>query len=163
MKIAIIYSTKHGFTEKCSKLLSEGLSCESDILNIKNEKNINISEYQLVVLGSSVYAGRINKNLSDFINRNKDILNEKSICLFTCNMHKGQEALEQIEKVFPEFLVEKSIYKASFGGNFDFSKMNFLEKNIIKKIAKTDKSVENIELNNIKEMQDAINKKCLEV
>jgi hypothetical protein len=39
--------------------------------------------------------------------------------------------------------------------------MNFLEKVIVKKIAKVEKDVENMELENIKLLQDKINEICL--
>ena len=157
MKNVIIYSSKHGFTEKCAEMLKEGLRDGSDLINLKENPKIDLNNYQVIILGSSVYAGNIQKDMKEFINNNLKVLLEKNTGLFTCNMHKREEAEEQLKKVFPLELIERSFVVTFFGGGFDFSKMNFIEKQIVKKIVKVTENVENIEQENIKMMQEKIN------
>lgn len=157
MKNLIIYSSKHGFTKKCAEMLKEGLKDGGDLINLKENQKIDLDNYQVIILGSSVYAGNIQKDMKDFIEKNHDALMEKNTGLFTCNMHKGQEAEEQLKKVYPLNLVEKSFMVTFFGGSFDFKKMNFIEKQIVKKIAKVSESVETIEVENIRKMQEKVN------
>jgi len=157
MKNVIIYSSKHGFTKKCAEMLKEGLKDGSNLINLKDNPIIDLNDYQVIILGSSVYAGNIQKDMKEFINNNLKVLLEKNTGLFTCNMHKREEAEEQLKKVFPLELIERSFVVTFFGGGFDFSKMNFIEKQIVKKIVKISENTENIEHENIKMMQDKIN------
>lgn len=161
MKVAVIFATKYGFTEKCAELLSEGVKCETKLINLKKEKAGELDNYDLIVLGSSVYAGKIQKEMIDFIGAEKEKLITKKIALFSCNMHQGEEGEKQLKNIFPKEIYDNSFFSVSFGGKFDFNKMNFLEKVIVKKIAKVEKDVENIELENIKLLQDKINEICL--
>ncbi len=135
-------------------MLKEGLRDGNDLINLKENPKIDLNNYQVIILGSSVYAGTIQKDMKEFINKNLEVLLEKHTGLFTCNMHKGEEAREQLEKVFPINLIEKSFLVTFFGGGFDFGKMNFIEKQIVKKIVKVTENVENIEQENIKMMQE---------
>ena len=59
-------------------------------------------------------------------------------------MREGNEAAEEINTSFPQELLTNAIAKESFGGAFNFKKMNFLERMIVKKVAKIDKDTSNI-------------------
>ena len=68
MKILIAYFSQSGNTEKIAKSIFEG--CQGQDVDIKPIKDINpltLSEYELVFLGSGIYASRVNKSLSDLI------------------------------------------------------------------------------------------------
>lgn len=162
MRVAVVYSSKHGFTAECAGLLAEKIHCPTDLYNLKEGKIPDIHQYGLVVMGSAVYAGKIQKEILDLWNGAQAELLARKLYLFTCNMHQGEEGEKQLGQVFPEKLYESAEMAMSFGGKFDFSKMNFLEKMIVKKIAKVDKDVENKELENIEKMAAAINDLCRE-
>ncbi len=61
MKNCILFTTKHGSTEKASLLLKEKLNAETDIINLKDVKKPDISDYDTVILGASIYMGKIQK------------------------------------------------------------------------------------------------------
>ncbi len=102
MKTAVIFATKYGFTEKCANLLSEGLGCETKLINLKKEKVGELDNFDVVVLGSSVYAGKLQKEMIDFIGSEKERLITKNVALFSCNMHQGEEGERQLKKHFPK-------------------------------------------------------------
>lgn len=138
MKGLIIYSSKHGTTEYCAKKLKENLNSQFDIINIKNVKTIDINNYSKIIIGTSVYAGAINKDLKAYVESNKAELLTKDLGIFMCCMSKEDKANQQFKDNFSEELLKSSKIIASFGGEFKFSKMNFFEKTIIKIIAKND-------------------------
>ena len=72
MKSIIIYSTKYGSTEKASELLKENMKGEVDLVNIMKETVPDIKGYDNVIFGGSVYIGKIQKKLTNYINENID-------------------------------------------------------------------------------------------
>ena len=68
MKILIAYLSQSGNTEKIAKSIFEG--CQGQDVDIKLIKDVNpstLNEYDLVFLGSGIYASRVNKSLADLI------------------------------------------------------------------------------------------------
>jgi len=144
MKTIIIYGTKHGCTEKCAKILSEKLTGKIDLYNLKEKKDIDISQYDKVIIGGSMYIGKIRKEVSEFCLKNLSILKDKKLGLFICCMGEGDSVEKQLNEAFPQELIENAVAKESFGGEFIFKKMNFLERLIVKKVSKIEKDVSNI-------------------
>ena len=149
MKTAIIFATKHGCTEKCSQTLAGELNNNASLINLETIKDIDLTQYNIIILGGSIHAGMINKSLKRFIDRNLEQLTKKTIGLFLCCMEEGEKAEEQFSNAFPEELRKISKAKGFFGGAFDFEKMNFFEKAIIKKIANIEESYSKINNTNI--------------
>lgn len=77
MKTAIVYATKYGCTKKCAEILKTYLHGEVNILSVKADK-INLSQYDTVFIGGSVYMGKIQKEITHFCKRNlKQLLHKK--------------------------------------------------------------------------------------
>lgn len=156
MKTVIIYTTKHGCTDKCAHTLANELDINTSLKNLETEKNIDFSKHDTVIIGGSIHAGAINKKLRSFVDKNVDSLLQKKLGLFICCMYEGEKALAQFQDAFPEVLREKAIAHGIFGGEFDLEKMNFLEKAIVKKVANVEESVSNINYANIKSFAEKI-------
>jgi menaquinone-dependent protoporphyrinogen oxidase len=144
MKTLIVYATKHGCTEKCAYRLKENLSGEIELANLKNKPKHRIEEYDTVLIGGSIHAGRIQKSVPKFCKTHLGSLLKKKIGLFICCMEKGEKAEEQFGKAFPKELQDHAKAKGCFGGALDFDKMNFIEKAILKKVANIEKSISDI-------------------
>ncbi len=156
MKTVIIYATKHGCTDKCAYTLANEMEINATVVNLETERNINITEYETVIIGGSIHAGMLNKKVKSFIDKNLDILSKKKLGLFLCCMYEGEKALEQFQNVFPEIIRNRAVAHGLFGGEFDFDKMNFLEKAIVKKVANVEHSMSNINYANIKAFAEKI-------
>jgi menaquinone-dependent protoporphyrinogen oxidase len=156
MNAAIIYGTKHGSTHKCANTLANELGSNTKLYNLEIETDVNLSEYDTIIIGGSIHAGAVNKNVKKFIDKNIDILIQKKIGLYLCCMYEGDKALEQFQNSFTEDLRNKANAHGLFGGEFDFEKMNFLEKAIVKKVANVKKSVSNLNYANIKAFAETI-------
>ena len=144
MKIGIIYATTHGCTEKCVLKVKTGLSEEIESFNIKKNPKPQIDGYDTILIGGSIHAGRIQNSIQKFCKKHLDALLKKKIGLFICCMEKGKKAEEQLINAFPLELLDHAKAKGYFGGAFDFDRMNFIEKAIIKKVANIDQSISNI-------------------
>jgi len=71
-------------------------------------------------------------------------LKQKTLGLFLCCMEKGKKAQEQFDAAFSKGLRAHAAAQGLFGGEFDFSRMNFLERKIVKKVAGVEGSVSRI-------------------
>lgn len=148
MKILIVYGSKHGSTEECSINIKEELEDEHqvDLFNIKGFGQFQISDYDLIIIGSAIYMGMPLKEIGMFININKEVLINNNLCLFTCNCQKGNIALEQMKTAYTEELYNRALLKTEFGGRLSKEKMNFFEKTITKFISKKDKNLDSIDI-----------------
>ena len=149
MKILIVFATKHGCTERCANKLKDKLTGEIDTVNLKNSSQINVSNYETVIIGGSIHAGKIQKKVRKFCQNYLSILIDKRIGLFICCMEEGEKATNQFNEAFPDELIQHASATGIFGGEFNFEKMNFIERYIVKKIAKIDKSISKISEKNI--------------
>lgn len=151
MKTLIIYGSKHGVTEKCSEILKNKLNGEVLLVNIKEDKIPDLDSFNNVVIGGSIYIGKIQKEISEFCSKNTNILKSKKIGIFVCCMSEGEKAISQLNGCLPKELISRAIVKEHFGGGFTFSKMNFFERFIIKMVSKKEKKTVNEDVLNIHE------------
>lgn len=155
MKTAIIYYSKHGTTERVAHLIGEQLDNEVDYISLKERSKLDIGTYDRIILGTSIYAGTSSRKVTQFCHKNQPLLEQKVIGLFICCMNKEQEEAE-MNKAFPKFLQRLTIPKAILGGEFQFDKMNFIERFLTKKIAKTNSSVSRLRYDAIRKFATQI-------
>ncbi len=157
MNILIVYASKYGCTEKCVELLSKELNGEVDIVDLKRIRDINISKYEKIIIGGSIYIGKIQKEVTDFCSKNLDRLKDKRIGLFICGMQEGDSANTELNQNFNPALIKIADAKECFGGEFIFDKMNFIDKFIVKKVSKVTSNKSNILEENIHKFAQAMN------
>jgi menaquinone-dependent protoporphyrinogen oxidase len=111
---------------------------EGEVLavDLKRDKiTFDVGDYDFVIIGGSIHAGSIQGKIKHFISKHFEELLTKKLGLFLCCWHDGETALEQFDKAFPEELRRISIANGIFGGEFLVSKMNFIERQIVKKVS----------------------------
>lgn len=156
MRTAIIYTTKHGCTDKCAHTLANELDNQVALINLETSTDVNLKSFNTIILGGSIHAGSINKKLKKFIDKNLDDLGSKKIGLFICCMEEGEKAHEQFQNAYPELLRNNAQAYGLFGGEFNFDNMNFFEKAIVKKVANVEQSISKINYSNIKDFAQKI-------
>lgn len=158
MNTLIVYSTKYGCTEKCAGILSERLEGKVDMCNLRENNVPNLTQYDKVIIGGSIYMGRIQKEVSEFCTANLAALIGKKTGFFICCMRDGEEAKAHIKDAFPQELLTNAVAAEYFGGEFIFKKMNFMERMIVKKVSKIDKDTSNISEENIDKFAQLMNR-----
>jgi len=158
MKTLIAYMSTHGCTENVVVELKEKLSSEVTLVNLKKNPNPDLDEYHRVIIGGSIHAGHIQKRVKDFCERNLEVLQHKEVGLFICCMYEGQTAKDQLKNAFPERLHQYSKTEGIFGGEFNFTKMNFLEKMVVKNVAHVKESVSNVDHKSIEKFAKRVEK-----
>ena len=76
MKILIIYKSITGFTKQYATWLSRELNCELE--EIRNLKKISFNNYDLIIFGTRIHAGRI-----DGLNKIKKLNLDSKLIIFT--------------------------------------------------------------------------------
>jgi menaquinone-dependent protoporphyrinogen oxidase len=145
MKTAIIFRSKHGTTESVSHTMAQKLSTdEVTLIDLKRHPKPNLKEFERVILGGSIHAGAVQKQVKNFCKEHLDDLQQKELGLFICCMDRELQEKE-FENAFPEALKKHAKATGIMGGEFIFERMNFLERWIVKKISKKDRSVSEID------------------
>lgn len=146
MITCIAYVTKHGCTEKIARILQERLRGDVSVINLKKDGNPDLSRYDCIIVGGSIHAGKVQKGIQRFCGKNRDALLKKRLGLYLCHMEEGDAAQKQFVEAYPADLRAHAAVTGLFGGEFDFKKMNFIERNIVRNIAKIEESVSRIDM-----------------
>lgn len=165
MKILILFASKYGASEKCANLLSEKLNGDVTIINLKENKNINLSDYDKIIVGASVYAGNVQAEVKNFCATNSNLLLSKPFGLFLSCMSDGKEEIKSyLQKSFSDDLINHASVTDSLGYGFNFSKMNFFERQLIKMIvnSKNKKGESDIKVDGKTNFSAISNEKILE-
>lgn len=120
MKIAVVYQSKTGFTERYAKWIAEALSC--DCLALKGISQRTLAAYDTVVYGGGIYASRI-AGLAK-IKR----LYQGDLVVFAVGASPVQaDGTAAERKEIPHFY---------FRGGLDFERMGFFSRKILQMVAK---------------------------
>jgi menaquinone-dependent protoporphyrinogen oxidase len=139
MKTLIAYGTRYGATAGTAEEISRGLREQGhdvDIVDVKRSKIKNISDYELVIIGSGMRMFRWVGEAESFIKKFQKDLRQKKTAIFVSSgaqaLHKYDGATEEMENAWTKYLVEKAkkyslqpIMMAIFGGVWDYNKMGF--------------------------------------
>ncbi|NIM16082.1 MAG: flavodoxin [Candidatus Aminicenantes bacterium] len=157
MSTLIAYATTHGCTEKAAQMLEQLLNDEVSLVNLKKRFRSDLSSFDTIIIGGSIHAGQIQGKVKRFYQEHLDTLKQKRLGLFLCCMEEGETAHKQFDEAFPAELRNHAAVTGLFGGAFDFDKMNFLQKSIVKKAAGINQSVSKIKEDNIHQFAALLN------
>lgn len=145
MATLIIYASKYGTTEKCVQLLKEKLADQVALININQQDWVAFSEYDKVIIGSSVYMGRIHKKILKVCTSKIDELKHKEVGLFLCASGIDKSTDELMKSTYPIEILNVAKAKGLFGNELLLSKMSFVDKMITKKVTKIQKDTSDID------------------
>lgn len=157
MSTLIVYVTSHGCTEKAAQMLAEQLKDGVTIVNLKKRSRPDLSSFDTIIVGGSIHAGRIQGRVKRFCQSHLNTLKQKHLGLFLCCMEEGDNAQKQFDEAFPAELRSHAAASGFFGGEFNFDRMNFIQRAIIKKLAGTTENVSKIKKDNIHQFAATLN------
>lgn len=135
MKTLILYASTYGFAAKCAKTLCEKITTEVDYIDIGKKQAFDLSQYDTVIIGGSIYMGMIQKSIKEFCEENLPILLTKKIGLFICCGFSENFEIH-LKNAFPPELLARAEKKECFGGEIKMEKLKFAHKMITKMISK---------------------------
>ena len=134
-KLLILYSTVDGHTKHICEYILEKLKKEKEIsiASIEESSEYNLSDFNEVVIGASVRYGYHRKNVYEFINTNKDILNKKKTAFFSLNLtaRKPEKNSPETNPYIIKFLKKvewEPTKKGVFAGRLDYPSLDCANK-----------------------------------
>ena len=94
---AIVYSSSLGKTRKIAKYVAKELN--ADVFDLKKQTVINLSEYNHIIVGTGIHAGKPYGAAVSFLDNNKDQLTKKKTTLFLSCMLNDEKGEAQLKKV----------------------------------------------------------------
>jgi len=136
-KVLIAYGTRYGATSgtavEIAKVL-QGKGLEVKLVNLKEEKVKDISEFELIIVGSGMKMDMWTSKAKDFLKKFNKELKEKKVAIFVSSggkalmEYKGEH--EEISRITKKYLEDKAskhylnpISMIMFGGIWDFNQM----------------------------------------
>jgi len=139
LKALIAYGTRYGATtgtsEEIAKILREE-GFDTKIINLKEEKVKDISEYDLIIVGSGMGNCRWTSEAEDFLKNFRKEFEGKKLALFVSTMitfFEREGKIDDVAKTRKVALEDKiakyglkPIASGVFGGVIDYNKMGFI-------------------------------------
>jgi menaquinone-dependent protoporphyrinogen oxidase len=139
-KIGFIVSTVDGHTlEICNRLVQVAAEAgfETSVVKLTADANIDLSEFDRIVIGASVRYGKHRPEVVRLINDNLDILRSKQAAFFSVNaVARKPEKREPhtnpyVRKFFQSVAWEPALI-GIFGGRIDYSMYRFWDRTMIR-------------------------------
>tara|TARA_Y100001970_G_C13821622_1_gene645185 strand:+ start:82 stop:606 length:525 start_codon:yes stop_codon:yes gene_type:complete len=135
----IIYSSTDGHTKKICERIKNFLNVGNfvELLSLEDAKKIDLSNFEKIIIGASIRYGKHSKELYEFVNLNKKILDQKKCAFFSVNIvaRKPEKNTAETNPYINKFL-KISKWRPDkirvFAGKVDYPNYNFFNKYIIK-------------------------------
>ena len=137
----IIYSSTDGHTKTICKRITNFLNDEeiTKIVSLEEAVKIDLNEFNKIIIGASIRYGKHSKQLYEFIELNKNILDQKQSIFFSVNVvaRKPEKNTPDTNPYIKKFLkISKWRPKkiGVFAGKVDYPNYGFFDKYVIKLI-----------------------------
>lgn len=136
MKTLILYATKYGAAAEIARCIAEKIP-GAVLCDLKKDAVPELSGFDCVIVGGSLYAGMLRKEARDFTVQNAAALTGMKFGLFLSGMNKSPENHDEyFQSNFPADIVRAAAAKAFLGGIYDPKKAGFVERLIFKAVSK---------------------------
>lgn len=141
VKYLVVYATRRGSARQAAEWIAGDLD-DCDLVDLKDNPNVDISRYDTIVIGSGILAGKAYPPVRKFIKRRKNQLAEKDVCLFITHLEGGEGVAGDFESAFDKSFLEQARVRMGVGGRLRMSQLNFFLRAIMKRFAeKADKDL----------------------
>jgi len=154
MKTIIVYASKHGATREIAERIAKQIN--GAVTHNLNQANIpDLTGFDCVIIGTSVYAGSICKEAKTFLLQNASLLLQKKTGLFVSGIGESGEK-EYFEKNFSKEILQHATAASFLGGMFNPKKGNFFERLIMKVVTKQSGLINTIDDGKIEQFAEII-------
>lgn len=97
-KTLILYSTVDGHTHTICERINQSLSTPATLVKLDEHTHIDLTVFDTIVIGASIRYGKHRPAVSDFIEQNKALLNDKKTVFFSVSVVARKETRNTPEK-----------------------------------------------------------------
>lgn len=157
MKVLIAYRSKYGATAACARALAAGIHAETELADLSHRPHPRVGLFDAVLVGGSIYGGRIQREVTAFCERNEEELLQRPAGLFICCFYQGERAREQIREAFPSSLHEHAFARTSLGGELHVEKLTLLDRLLVRSLGAPARDIDLIRPPAIAELASQVN------
>jgi menaquinone-dependent protoporphyrinogen oxidase len=128
MRVLIAYRSKYGTTASCARLLGARIRAEAVIVDLARQPWPDVREFDVVLIGGSIYGAKIQREVSTFCDRQREELLSRSVGLFLCSMYQGELAQTQFQGAFPKWLSEHAFVTSLLGGELHRARLTLWDR-----------------------------------
>ncbi len=131
-RVLIAYRTRYGTVRRCAEALRAGIRAEVALVDLKEDGRPPLDAFDLVLIGGSIYAGRVQREVPAFAERCREQLLAKPVGLFICCLYEGERAAAELETAFPSWLNAHAFSRRVLGGELIPGRLRALDRLLIK-------------------------------
>ena len=157
MKVLIAFRSRYGTTEGCARDLAAMLRAPSVRVDLARTRSVDFTPFDVVLIGGSIYGGRILPPVTDFCERHRDALVERKVGVFICCLAKGAHARAQLEEAFPTWLLARTFAQAFAGGEIRRARLSLLDRLLVRRLPQAKGDVSLLDAAALRALADAVN------
>ncbi len=141
LRTLIVFGTRYGATAGTSEEIAKVLREEGfnvTVANAKKERIKDISEYELIIVGSGMRMGKWTDEADEFLKKFQKELQQKKLAIFASTMKtvseregKTEDVAQMRKAALEDKVAQYNLHPIAlgfFGGMLDYNKMGFLFK-----------------------------------
>jgi menaquinone-dependent protoporphyrinogen oxidase len=133
------------------------VQAETVLFDLASRGAPSVESFDVVLIGGSIYGGRIQGAVTSFCERHERVLLQRSVGVFVCCLFHGEQARAQIQATFPDWLLAHAFARAHFGAALHYHRLNLLDRLLVRSLAPSTRDLELIRHEEIAELADAVN------
>jgi menaquinone-dependent protoporphyrinogen oxidase len=132
LKTLIAYSTKYGTAAACARTLHAKIGGDTVLANLADARDVNVRDYDVVLVGGSIYGGKVQRTVVSFCERNRAALLQRKVGIFLCCLYQGEDALMQLQSAFPDWLLAHAFSRVLPGGEIHYNRLTLLDRLLVR-------------------------------
>jgi menaquinone-dependent protoporphyrinogen oxidase len=134
VKALVAFRTRYGTTAACARQIAGLLPAESVCIDLAESRPPDARGFDVVLIGGSIYGGKIQREVSWFCERNREALLERPVGIFLCCLYQGARAEEQLREAFPPWLVAHAFASRVLGGELLYARLRLFDRLLVRSL-----------------------------
>lgn len=156
MKVLIAYAGKYATVREVVQELQTKLSVPADLADLTVEPSPSVKQYDVVLVGGSIYAGRIRPAVTKFCDRHREVLTNREVGIFISCLYGEERGKQQLQENFPSWLLAHAFGRYNVGGAVELSRLGLVDRVIMKRLANVRSDLDNVDHGEIDRMATEI-------
>jgi len=108
MTTIVVYASSTGNTKAVAEYIAN--KTKGTAVDVADAGSVDLGPYDTVVIGGRVRAGKLPKELVDYVLRNKEAISTKKTAFYDCCMYDKEKGQKQSDKLATELGIVNHIY-----------------------------------------------------